>query len=126
MPFDGKSFAPDVIANPKTEIGKVLSLARRYIERGWCKGMLARNAQGSSCNPHADEADSFCLYGAVTRSAGVLAGEDIHSSARLYGAAICELTDLDATPDWNDHDLCTKADVLDVIDRAILSAESVS
>ena len=51
------------------EIEKNIILeTRNLIERGWCKGVSARNSFFRCCDTHSNEAVCWCLTGAIIRA----------------------------------------------------------
>jgi hypothetical protein len=46
----------------------LLSAARRYIKRGWCRTALALDAAGRMVSPRSPEACTWCLLGALERA----------------------------------------------------------
>jgi hypothetical protein len=44
--------------------------ARGFVERGWCRHDLARDAAGNSVSPRAKQAVAWCAYGAL-KAAGM-------------------------------------------------------
>lgn len=118
MPFD-QGPAPRGIGAERDPILRTLLRARELLEHGWCQGAYARDADGHICKEHDGAAMSFCLAGATYRAA-------TESSAKFstYNGACLWLADAfngDCISEYNDAHGRTKAEVLDVVDRAISS-----
>lgn len=100
----------------------------------WTKEVHARNASGTETTVLGDTARCFCLSGAMHRVEQTDPEEAATSDHilvnRLLDAAAKELFpdrlegDGGQFVNFNDHDKTTHADVLAVIDRAILLAEA--
>ncbi len=56
MPFDGKELP---------QVAQDLLATRSFLEKGWCKNALARNAAGWSCRTSAPQATQWCVNGAL-------------------------------------------------------------
>jgi hypothetical protein len=48
----------------------LLVRARSLLERGWCRKVLARNADGNRVEPTSIRAVAWCMYGAVDAAVG--------------------------------------------------------
>ena len=64
MPLDHTNWSPA----PPTEVDETTALlvrARGFIERGWCRGDLARDANGNGVWPTEQQAVAWCAGGAL-------------------------------------------------------------
>ena len=126
---------------------EILQSARALLDRGWTTKTLARSANAIACQFGSPHATHFCLVGALRRSAQGLSllstdpGLPCCQSplqphvTDLYRATIERLTlnlgiPHEPIPEedhcisltrWNDMPGRTQAEVLDLIDRALLS-----
>jgi hypothetical protein len=93
--------------------------ARGFVERGWCRGAEARDADGNSVRPRDDRAIAWCAYGALVKAvvppsmmcAGIGDGHPVY---RRFVDAI----DGENIGDFNDRQE-TVQPVLAAFDRAI-------
>lgn len=60
MPSDDPR--PQTETDPATEM---LIRARSYMERGWCRNALARDANGNGVSPVSEQAVAWCASGAL-------------------------------------------------------------
>ena len=94
-----------------------LKRMRELLEKGWTKGVEARDASGNPIHPQSSLAVRFCL-----RGASIHAGRGPKRLKSLI-AALDEKHESRAEV-WNDKSYRTQADVLALIDRAIEIAEA--
>lgn len=117
MPLDVTNWSPDTeVIDETTEL---LIRAREFIERGWCRGALARDTTGIAVNPISNRAVAWCPNGAL-----VAAG--VSRETYLIDAAIRRLTDAMGgycIADFDDHQK-TVGPVLAAFDRAIAAGSS--
>lgn len=66
------------------ETTALLVRARGYVERGWCRGTLAKNANGHLTSPMAADAVAWCALGALIAATGIT--EDWHLSFSKHPA----------------------------------------
>lgn len=84
-----------------------LKAARALIERGWCQGEYAKDADGEAVGVREPRAVAWCVRGAC------------------YAANVSALPLYDVQRDltnWNDHPGRTQAEVLNLFDEAIALA----
>ncbi len=93
---------------------EIVREARAKIERGWCKGRLAQNAEGMGCAPSSAEAAAWCLRGALC------AEEYSYGCIQAMDAVVRELPRwaCERIPLFNDAGGTYLEDVLDVLSRA--------
>ncbi len=103
MPFDNANL---------DDTTRLLIEARGFIERGWCKETMARDAEGRAVDPRSLHAVRWCEYGAIV-AAGAKWG-DVSDPAflRLKKAAGDE-------PAYHNNHQTSVEPVLEVLDRAI-------
>ena len=70
MPLDSTNW-PQPVGVGIDETTALLMRARGFLERGWCKGVLAVNANKQMVNPCSKQAVAWCAGGALF-AAGVL------------------------------------------------------
>lgn len=105
---------------------KLLTQARAVIERGWCQGCFARDAEGQPVAATDPLAETFCIRGA-TRV--VSPNDDARERAHWHlENAIIDVTQRSYTSlaSYNDDPGRTQAEVLAVFDAAIKLAEPTS
>lgn len=98
-------------------IVKALKLAKKYIEKGWCKGFSGRNRMNHVCNPCSVEARKWCADGAIDKASAVVGCDDFDVRRALERAIRKRIIP------WNDHVRRTKRQVLLAFDKAIKLAE---
>src|SRR5712671_1657941 len=76
MPFDNANL---------DETTRLLRDARNHIERGWCRGVLARDKEAVLVHPTDKRAVEWCLYGALM-AAGMMSIRDQSAIHRLMWA----------------------------------------
>lgn len=106
---------------------KFLTKARAVIERGWCQGCFARDAQGQPIESTDPLAETFCIRGAMR----AVAPNDYDVRARAHRHledVIIALTDgdCDSIASYNDDPDRTHAEILAVFDAAIALADPTS
>lgn len=110
MPLDNTKWSPDTEADETTAL---LVRARAFIERGWCRYMLAMDADGHSVDPTTTAAVAWCGEGALNAAGMSKVLTDHPALSRLRAA----MGDIHITL-FNDHQE-TVAPVLAAFDRAI-------
>jgi hypothetical protein len=132
-----------------TPVKDLLTQARAVIERGWCQGSFARDAQGQPIKATDPLAETFCIRGATR----VIAPNDDDVRARAHRHledVIIALTDgdcdsikgenqklrvafnlgqlklTDILASYNDDTSRTQAEILAVFDAAIKLADPTS
>jgi hypothetical protein len=89
MQLDDTNWSPATEINAATEM---LVRARSFIERGWCRDTLARDASGHPVDPTARDAVAWCANGALVAAGlsrcGSLAFYRDHPAIRWLEAAI--------------------------------------
>lgn len=106
---------------------KFLTKARAVIERGWCQGSFARDAQGQPIEATDPLAETFCIRGATRAVAPN--DDDVRARAhRHLEDVIIALTDgdCDSIASYNDDTSRTQAEILAVFDAAIKLADPTS
>lgn len=93
----------------------LLIRARGFVERGWCRDALARDADGKEVDPKSERAVAWCMFGAL-RMAGMpcLPFARSYPAFRFLEAAIGG----ERMPHFNDRQE-TVDPVLAAFDRAI-------
>lgn len=120
MSFD-TDFDASFDAQPQNETTALLIRARGFIERGWCQGRTAFNAQGASVSSRSEEAVRWCAVGALM--AAVPAGRPMTIRHPAY-ARLREVVGMDVAV-FNDAQE-TVEPVLAAFDRAIAGEPSAS
>lgn len=87
--------------------------AKALIERGWCRGDYAKDANGCSVYEDNPSAICWCASGAINAKAGYV-------ERRVFSQAIGTT----CIPGWNDAPERTQAEVLAAFDKAIELAET--
>ena len=93
-------------------VDTVLADAEKLVERGWCRGMMARERHGDECHPASPNATHFCVEGAIVRAAN---GNRTKERLALHHMAkvVC-----DWPADWNDMDGRTRDEVVEALRQA--------
>lgn len=106
---------------------KFLTKARAVIERGWCQGSFARDAQGQPIESTDPLAETFCIRGATRAVAPIDDDERVRAHRHLEDVIIA-LTDggYDSLARYNDVPGRTQAEILAVFDAAIKLADPTS
>ncbi len=107
-----------------TPVQDLLIRARERIEKGWCQGACAKNADGDDVDATDPDATSFCIRGAIL-AVGPL-GYAVRSSA--YGLLENVIDRVSKSPcdslaGYNDAYGRTHAEILSVFDAAIILAD---
>lgn len=98
---------------------KLLHDAGALVERGWCQGTEARDANGEATDVVAADATSWSLLGALQATTVA----DPSTALQDVGDAVAALADLIMDPslaNWNDSESRTKLEVLSVLRNAEL------
>jgi hypothetical protein len=98
---------------------KLLHDAGVLVERGWCQGTEARDANGEATDVVAADATSWSLLGALQATTVA----DPSTALQDVGDAVAALADLIMDPslaNWNDSESRTKLEVLSVLRNAEL------
>jgi hypothetical protein len=109
---------------PLTPVQDLLIRARERIEKGWCQGAYAKNADGDVVGATDPYATSFCIRGAIL-AVGPL---DYAVRAPAYGLLETVIDRISQSPcdslaGYNDTYERTHAEVLAVFDAAIALAD---
>ena len=97
---------------------RVLSLARSYIEKGWCKRALARDRLMAEVAPYSQDAVAWCAVGAIERAIADLMGPESLDTARdmQHRASDALLMTISrrplSIPVWNDQVVRNREEVL--------------
>lgn len=82
----------------------------------WTQRAEARDSDGSVVNPLAENAEQFCLYGAVAKCYGTLRLDtDVHHK---LGLTLKAMGVDESYITWQDHPWRTHAEVLDLVTKA--------
>lgn len=104
---------------------ELLIEARRLLQEvGWCQ-LTNASKNGNSVSIFSNEADSFCIYGAITKASNPKVIEDIYDTREpieIIRNAIPPNFDKSITL-WNDHPDRTKEEVINLFDNVIDSIE---
>ena len=103
----------------REQVIDALVRARELVERGWCQGWFARDADGVEVSFASQSACRFCAIGAIRRVADIPDGNN--GIGLLFRAGGLTALDLAA---WNDAPERTQADVLALYDAAIALARA--
>jgi hypothetical protein len=98
---------------------KLLHDAGVLVERGWCQGTEARDADGQATDVVADDAAAWSLLGALQATTV----SDPSTELQDVGDAVAALAELIMDPslaNWNDFAARTKLEVLSVLKDAEL------
>ena len=100
------------------EVRRVLERTRELVVAGWCQGSFARTAAGEAVGYNNEEAERWCLSGAVNRAAcdvgGLWAGAE--GAYTVLQGALGEEVFLSW---WNDQPGRGRSEVLALIDRVL-------
>lgn len=92
---------------------EILVAARALIaEKGWCTGVMARDANGHAVGEQDSNAACYCVLGALTAANG----DEIPNSVYV---AFAYANGAESIVDWNDVKGRTKEEVLEAFDKAI-------
>ncbi len=98
---------------------RLLREGRARIRKGWTKGAFARDRAGRSVQSWHEEAKEWCALGALNADGPPFV--DAWSAARYLKRSL--LGKENHVDSFNDRDVTTKQDVLDLYDRAIALCE---
>lgn len=100
------------------EVKEILEAALALIEKGWTRGVVARDAAGRCVEAHDPSACSWCASGALMAAAGVRPGSSDWPAS--YSSARRALGDqLGGLSIHSANDAATKDDVVAAYHRAI-------
>lgn len=93
------------------ETGKPTRLkAWQIVEKGWCRGELARDLHGDSVSVRSELATKWCLVGAILYAYGV--GKEYYDAH----AKVCSfLKSSNGLAWWNDDPTRTQAEIVEVL-----------
>jgi hypothetical protein len=101
-----------------TTTSEVLTAARNLLKRkGWCKGHLARAANGRIVSVDSPKAVAWCMIGAIRRV--TVASVEQYGFADLLLQRVIGMP----VPVWNDDPHRTKEEVIEAFDKAIIRAK---
>lgn len=95
---------------------EILRAARAKVQKGWCQGRLARNADGKGISPDDPDAVSWCAIGGIESNHKITEGQ-AWEAKRLFRRVV-GLTG-PGIDKWNDAPGRTQAEVLAAFDAAI-------
>ena len=98
---------------------ELLNNARMLVERGWCQGTEARDADGRATTVVSEDATAWSLLGALQATTAA----DPATELQDVGDAVAARAELIMDPslaNWNDSDARTKLEVLSVLEDAEL------
>lgn len=118
-------YAPDFVHLVRrthliVESVNLLTKARAVIERGWCQGAFARDAQGQPVAPTDPLAETFCIRGATRVIEPT--NDDLRLVAHSYLEDVIKARTYrvySSLASYNDYPSRTQAEVLAVFDAAI-------
>ncbi len=97
--------------SPKTTL-EILKAGLERIKRGWCKGSMARTAEGIPVSPRHPNACMWCAVGAINGTGN-------------YGFdALLDAAGVDSIVGLNDQPTTTQADIIALYERAIAAEEA--
>lgn len=101
----------------KQEMKNILSDAHDLIEdeEGWCKGHFAQDINGKLCAPESDDAEQWCMAGAIQR-AGLRRKATLDT---IKAAALVVQAQLGHQPMTKFNDTHTHAEVLGAFERGM-------
>lgn len=103
---------------PQVTKASLLTQARALLEKGWCQGEYAKDADGYPVHADNLEASSWCINGALigirVSSPHVIFELEYLLSDKVGIGIIC----------WNDKRYRTQVEVLALMDKAIASPEA--
>lgn len=108
-----------------TSVKDLLIRARELIEKGWCQGAYAKDADGESVGATAQGATAFCIRGAIL-AVGPLDYAVRAPAYNLLENIVDQITQspCDSLAGYNDAPGRTHAEILAVFDAALRLAES--
>jgi hypothetical protein len=110
MPLDDTNWgAPDIQVDETTAM---LIRARGFLERGWCRGVHARDVAGDRVQPTSEKAVAWCMIGAL-----MAAGWETHHTGHPAYQRLAAATN-DEGAEFNDRQK-TVEPILAAFDRAI-------
>ena len=68
---------------------KVLTLAKTFIQKGWCKEYCAKDKDGYEINPVSPKVKAFCAVGAMIKASKKINNNhyNIHDIKQIFAAA---------------------------------------
>ena len=103
------------LENPK-KLVPILTLVATIINRGWCRGSLAKNAGGEFVSYDAIQARRWCLQGAILRAQFELkvSSDDMLTVSKL----LCAVGEIRTGRLSDFNDTSSKTEVLKLVQRA--------
>jgi hypothetical protein len=102
---------------------QLLQQARKLVARGWCQGSDARDSNGAGVEPWDPQAASWSLLGALVAAVELEAAASGEIPLSELAAALnplADLVDTDSLAAWNDKPDRSQAEVVAVLDRAVM------
>ena len=114
---------------------QLLTLAKGYIEQGWCQWFHAKDANEKRCDVNSPDAITWCATGAIIRATNETHFQHLTNKEKcvIANKALNALTDsiydiyaflYISAAKWNDQPSRTKAEVLEIYDHAIEKAKN--
>ena len=100
--------------------------ASRLLESGWCQGGYAKDKDGNWCSELSDDADSFCVSGAIIR-ASKDTGVSVDELFDIFNHTL-DIENKEYPWEWNDMQYQTKENVISVVlvaAKAALSSDNI-
>lgn len=106
-------------------IAQHLKDARALVARpgGWTQGAFAKTAKGIKCDVDEEDAECFCAYGAIRKSASHDMSLRLRMKSLVLTGQDCECVDMSMAI-WNDQPNRTQQEVVAAFDAAIALAEA--
>lgn len=102
---------------------EILRAGRARIERGWCQGAFARDANGHDVLSRSPRARAWCTSGAVEFDSRPMSAGAFAAHVALCAALPADWIE-DGAASWNDAPGRTQAEVLALYDAAIAAEEA--
>ena len=104
---------------------ELLTVAKQYLQRGWCRRALAQRADASDCFVNDNSAAKWSLVGAMQAAELVLGEREAGLADQAYRLA-CQALQARIDPGWcnnllkwNDAEGRAAIDVIRLVDKAI-------
>lgn len=107
----------------KRRIRILLKQVRAKLDQGWCQNYFAKTSYGASTNPRHESAATFCMVGAI--QAVTENNEEVVAVCAVLESNLPKKKGHRSVVGFNDDGSTTKLRVLNVVDRAIRSMETV-